>query len=336
MARTIGTYIEIDAPPDRVWGHLIDVARYPRWNPWTLQVTGYPEPGAAIELLTDLGGDGELRLERAVIRRWERGRELQWEARRGPSWLLRHVRVQRVVALPTGGCRYISEDSYRGLLAPLAERRERDLLRRAAQRMAAALKQRAEAAPDPDEDRVAPPKVSQKARDTFVLRGRFVAPPPAPPPDAPPDELAQLLAGYDRGITTYQSEMPRHPASKSDWQPCHACAQPIPVQLNWRRDEPGPRVVASVSYVCPRCHATQLGVEERCDHYDACHVCKTPLADDDLACSSCGMLRYWTCVACPTCGASQPVHVPHLGVHCDVFHLECVECETQFHSLCIC
>lgn len=343
VARTVETRVEIDAPAARVWQFLVDVAAYPRWNPWTLRVSGELGPGGTIELLTQFYEVTGPRRELAVIGRWEPGRELQWEVRRGPTWLLRRVRVQRVEPLSTGGCRYLSEDTYHGLLAPAAEWLERGALRRAAERMAAALKQRAEAAPpeqrpevttEPEEDDK-PLIVSQQVRDTFVLRGRFVAPPAAPPSASPPDALAQMLAGYDRGITTYQSPTRRDPVDKSEWQPCHACARSIPAAIEWRRDVPGALVVTSITYVCPRCHATQLGVERHFDRYDACHVCEAPLGDA-LACPRCGMLRYWTCVACPTCGASQPVLARHLGSHCDVFYLECVECETAYSSLCIC
>ena len=41
-------------------------------------------------------------------------------------------------------------------------------------------------------------------------------------------------------------------------------------------------------------------------------------------------------VPCPHCGNRQPVYAPHWVVHCDMFTLECVKCESTFNSLCIC
>ncbi|MEZ4449751.1 MAG: hypothetical protein R3B09_09735 [Nannocystaceae bacterium] len=95
-----------------------------------------------------------------------------------------------------------------------------------------------------------------------------------------------------------------------------------------------PGAIAAISYVCPRCNATQVGGEASCDDYEACHACKAPL--DALVCTRCELPRGWALVGCPTCGAKQAVHAPHLGSGCDVFNLECVACETSFCSLCIC
>jgi hypothetical protein len=41
-------------------------------------------------------------------------------------------------------------------------------------------------------------------------------------------------------------------------------------------------------------------------------------------------------VACPRCGARQAVFMPHWGDRCDLFTLECAQCEALFQSLCIC
>lgn len=328
MASSFTTRIEIDAPAQRVWDILVDLGAYDWWNPHITRLITTLVVGQPIDLLERVG-DGEPREARAILLRWAPGEELRWLFMGGPAWWFRGERVQRVEALGPGRCRYISEDRYTGPLAPLVAWRVGPQLQRAVDAMAAALKRRAE----PGEPTVIPPPgVDHLARETFVLRGRFVAPPAAPPSASPPDELAALRAGYDRGITTYQSPTRPSPVHKARWQPCHACTEPIPVHIHSAEDR---QSVAALSYVCPRCHATQLGRVMSGDTYENCHVCEASLGDAH-ACGRCGMLRYWTMVGCPHCRAQQPVYVPHLGSHCDVFTLECTACEQIHYSLCIC
>jgi len=334
------TRVEIDAPAGLVWAILAGLPAYSDWNPSTPHITTDGVPGRWIDLLVCLD-DGALIRELVVLRRWTPGEQLRWDRQTGPAWWFRCEHVQQVESLGPGRCCYVVTDTYAGLLAPLFELRDGARFERAAERTAAALKRRAEAffqGSSPDEDEEHEP-LSPAIRDTFLLRGRFVAPPPRPARDEPPDELAQLLAGlggYDRTITFYQSPSSRLAVSRASWQPCHECGQRIPVDEHWQQGGPGEKnFISAISYVCPHCHATQLGAELRCDPYKNCHVCDAPLGDSH-ACPRCGMLRYWIVVDCPHCPAKQAVCAPHLGVRCDMYTLECVACGTEFCSLCIC
>lgn len=348
MPRVHTTRVEIDAPADLVWTILADLTAYPDWNPSTPNVDTDGVPGHPIDLLTILA-DGTLLRELVTVRQWTPGELLQWDRRTGPAWWFRCTHAQRIEPLAAERCCYVVTDTYAGLLAPLNELRDGARFERAAERTAAALKRRAEAlhprpspGPDTQDDPGADDKdhtLSQQVRDTFLLRGQFTPPPPKPRRPELPDKLAQLLAsdgGYDRTINSYQSPSPRHAVDKGAWQPCHACGQRIPIREHWRPGGPGqPNFIAAITYVCPYCHATQLGAPSGVDPYDNCHVCDAPLGDAH-ACPQCGLLRYWTVVGCPYCPARQAVHVPHLGVHCDAYTLECVACGSEFGSLCIC
>lgn len=341
MPRVHTTRVEIDAPAGLVWDILASLPAYSNWNPSTPHVDTDGVPGHWIDLLVCID-DHTLIRELVVVRRWTHGEQLRWDRQTGPAWWSRCEHVQQVEPLGPERCCYIVTDTYAGLLAPLLELRDGARFERAAERTAAALKRRAEAIFDSSSPHDAEQEhmlLSPEIRDTFVLRGQFVPPPPRPPPDEPPDELAQLLAGYrgyDKAITSYQSPSRRMSVTRSRWQPCHACGQRIPVDAHWQPGGPGQdNFISAISYVCPYCHATQRGNDSRSDPSTNCHVCEAP-AGDPRACLRCGMLRDWTIVGCSHCPAKQAVCVPHLDERCDVYILECVACGTAFYSLCIC
>ena len=148
---------------------------------------------------------------------------------------------------------------------------------------------------------------------------------------------------------------PRQPVDRSGWKPCHGCGRPVPVVRDRASrggapvpgaDQPTPdeneAVVAegpdTWTYVCPfcgHCHVGTPGDSPDLRAQTACHDCGTDLGGA-YQCPTCSFPRGWMTVGCPYCGNRQPVFAPHWVVHCDVFTLECVRCETVFHSLCIC
>jgi hypothetical protein len=165
--------------------------------------------------------------------------------------------------------------------------------------------------------------LSQQVRDTFVWRGRFIAPSPYPQADDP----AQPSAGYrghDATVTPHQSPGRRMADPAANWQPCHACGQHIPVREHWRPGGPGQdNFISAISYVCPYCHATQLGGDRMAFTDTSCHVCDTPLGASP-ACPRCGMLRSWAVFPCSYCPAEQAVCAPHFEDRCNAHILECV------------
>ena len=50
MGHQIRAEIDIEAPPDEVWRHLLDLAAYPDWNPFIPSATGLPEVGQRLSL----------------------------------------------------------------------------------------------------------------------------------------------------------------------------------------------------------------------------------------------------------------------------------------------
>ena len=49
--RQIETTTAIDAPPDEVWGVLMDNARYPEWNPFITRMNGQIALGQRLDTL---------------------------------------------------------------------------------------------------------------------------------------------------------------------------------------------------------------------------------------------------------------------------------------------
>jgi hypothetical protein len=110
----IRTEIEIAAPPATVWGVLVDLPAYGRWNPMVVAAEGELEPGGSARLRyrSSLG----VELPFAVrITRAEPGRELRWVGRR------LGVRGEHFFRLETtrAGTRLLHGEDFTGALAGL-------------------------------------------------------------------------------------------------------------------------------------------------------------------------------------------------------------------------
>lgn len=129
------------------------------------------------------------------------------------------------------------------------------------------------------------------------------------------------------------------PVDPSRWRPCAGCHRLIPMDKDFRRTQGASIEFAGThTYVCPFCGYCHVGTPS--SHPDTlkqvrCHECSSELGTAD-ACPKCSFPRGWMRVNCPHCGNRQPVSVPHWVDHCDMFHLECVQCGFVFDSFCIC
>jgi len=50
MGRVIDTYIDINAPPNRVWEVLVDFPAWKEWNPFIPSTTGQLDVGADLRI----------------------------------------------------------------------------------------------------------------------------------------------------------------------------------------------------------------------------------------------------------------------------------------------
>ena len=73
----IATTIDIDAPRAKVWEILVDIARYPEWNPFIRSIQGELVRGARLEVRIQPGGAKGMTF-RPIVLAADAGRELRW------------------------------------------------------------------------------------------------------------------------------------------------------------------------------------------------------------------------------------------------------------------
>lgn len=146
MAETIiESAIDIDAPPERVWSILVDLASYAEWNPFTPRIDASLRPGEPVVLHVAMKPGKKLLVQKESCTVNDPARhELGWGMTMGPAFVLRAQRIQRLTPLPSGGTRYWTGDSFAGVLTPLVMALYRSDIQRGFDAVARALKQRAE------------------------------------------------------------------------------------------------------------------------------------------------------------------------------------------------
>src|SRR5262249_11833086 len=80
--KEIYTEVEIQAPAERIWAHLADLARFPRWHPFTRWVSGKARTGEQLEVHLQQSGTRGMTLRPTVLKA-EPNREIRWRGRRG-------------------------------------------------------------------------------------------------------------------------------------------------------------------------------------------------------------------------------------------------------------
>ncbi len=129
------------APPERVWQVLVDLPRYPEWNPFTVSVASSLDQGAPVDMQVRL--HGQLRHQREQVSIVEPPHCLGWGMQLGPRWWLRAERRQTLGAVE-GGTRYVTDDHIQGVLSPIVHWIFGTTLERGFAEMTQALKRRVE------------------------------------------------------------------------------------------------------------------------------------------------------------------------------------------------
>ena len=134
----------INAPAETVWHVLTDLARYPDWNPFTPRVDSSLEIGEPVTLHVKRGDStSEMNF---VLEVFDPPCEIAWSL---PKMLHKAVfnayRTQKVVPVDAQSCTYQTSDTFHGWLAGPLYNRQNEWVLKNFNRLAAALKERAEA-----------------------------------------------------------------------------------------------------------------------------------------------------------------------------------------------
>lgn len=116
MAKQLLTYVDIDAPPERVWRVLTDLAAFSTWNPFITRAKGVVEPGRRLTLTMQPVGGRAMTLRPRLIE-VDAPRQLRWRGTFGIPGLMD---AEHTFTLePRGvGTRVIQRESFRGILVP--------------------------------------------------------------------------------------------------------------------------------------------------------------------------------------------------------------------------
>ena len=114
MSYTITTEVKIDAPPERVWAVLADLASYPQWHPVFLSVTGQLAAGSTLSITTTQPTSGRTMTAKVTVLTAEPGAELRWVSK----LLGLTISERRFLLSPAnGGTLLVQAETYRGLTA---------------------------------------------------------------------------------------------------------------------------------------------------------------------------------------------------------------------------
>jgi len=110
--------VDINAPREIVWDILVDLKRYPEWNPFTYRVDSTLRPGDPIDLYVRMPIRGD-RLQTERVKVVNRPTELSWGMKLGFEFLVTTLREQHIEKVSETSCTYRTWDAFSGLLMPL-------------------------------------------------------------------------------------------------------------------------------------------------------------------------------------------------------------------------
>ena len=143
MATTLYSETAIQASPLRVWDILTDFSAYPEWNPFIRRIVGTLETGARLDVQLQLARGPGVRM-RPTVQAVDPSRELCWRGHLGIPGLFDGEHRFRIEAVGTDRVRFVQEEHFTGLLAPLFLRFIAHGTRQGFEAMNQALKTRAE------------------------------------------------------------------------------------------------------------------------------------------------------------------------------------------------
>lgn len=107
--------IEIQAPAERVWRVLTDLARYPDWNPFIRRISGQLKEGKRLKVYIELPG-GKGRTFRPKVLKAEPNHELRWLGRLLLPGLFDGDHIFTIGQIGSEHVRFVQREIFSGLL----------------------------------------------------------------------------------------------------------------------------------------------------------------------------------------------------------------------------
>ena len=146
-ALVVSKKVDINAPASVVWAILIDMKKYPDWNPFCVECESTLEMGAPVKMklksYVNAGPDFFENTE--FVCAYEEEKLLSWELPHYDGWPYPARRDQIIEATGENSCRYHSTDAFLGPNGIHVMRFAGPWVRKAFDDTADALKERAEA-----------------------------------------------------------------------------------------------------------------------------------------------------------------------------------------------
>jgi len=112
------TFVEIDAPADKAWAALTDIASYPEWNPYVAKATGTLKVGERLKIVEQT--DGRSRSHGVTVTRFDpQERQLIWVGATVPAVLFKWEEWFGIEPIDANHSRLTIANSNQGLLAQL-------------------------------------------------------------------------------------------------------------------------------------------------------------------------------------------------------------------------
>jgi hypothetical protein len=118
---TVHTEIDINAPAERVWQVLIDLEKYPDWNPMIRRASGEVKKGARISVyFNPAGSKGRTFHPKLLV--VEPDRELRWQGQPGFPLMFESEHAFTITPAGSGAVHLVHDMIFRGLLIPFVRK----------------------------------------------------------------------------------------------------------------------------------------------------------------------------------------------------------------------
>jgi hypothetical protein len=114
---TVHTEIEINAPAQRVWEVLTDLAAYPEWNPMIRRASGEVKPGSRLKIYFNPSGSKGTTFHPKLLT-VEPNRELRWQGQPGVPYIIESEHFFIITTIGANRIRLAHDMIFYGLIIP--------------------------------------------------------------------------------------------------------------------------------------------------------------------------------------------------------------------------